>query len=278
MINSLSKMDPLNSYILQAKLKPALIKGYSEGLYAEFLSRFAQQPSDAKSGKIFHNCMRSYVSKLRTLDLNAIKKTLDDLFIMNPCLPDIVIMMWCLPDPESNDLVAEHKRLISLFNKKLIDICDHAPVKNFCLETVSKTNYVPIHCIDILWPYMQGRELNMRFEDPNMWDFIGFLMSPGDDDVDDQNFNMDLSLNMDAIFDMGLGQISLQAPTSNKTPGPSLRKLLEPLIFDPNTIELICKTDEKDDFLDQLRKIHANGFEYFENYKTPENLLKYLKI
>jgi hypothetical protein len=263
-------MDSINTYLINFKLKPALIKGYAEVLYVSFLSRFEQKPKDQNASKIFQDCMISYVGKLRTLDTDVIGSALKELAIINPCLPDIVIMMWCLPDPKAENLIMniEHKRLIETCNPKLIDICDHPIVKSFCIETVTKTNYVPIHCIDILWPYMQNRELNLRFENEQTWDFVGFLMSPGDD-VDDGNYNMDLSLNIDAVFSMGLGKIAIK--------NFSLRKLLYPLIFDAATIKSIYETDEGNDFKEQLKRIHANGPEYFANYELPSDIIKYLQ-
>jgi len=104
-------------------------------------------------------------------------------------------MSWSLPRKNKNwsqkFYDKEYKSYIQKYNHMLVDLKDFYVVKNFCIETLTKNNNVPVHCIDILWPYMSGINIEFNFCNDYLKTYIGIL--PIDKMIDDK-FSMAIVL------------------------------------------------------------------------------------
>lgn len=181
----------------------------------------------------------SYISELFTF---AIKK--------NIYLSDIVIMLWCLPRPGTfrSKMIYDnyYRDYIKTYNNKMISNITHDVMKNFCIETLTKTNYVPIHCIDYLWYYMSNMRVEMNFIGYDRYLFVEYS---GKSDT-----FLCFQYNIQYLLDMGLGNVIYPNDPLNRT---SFRNFLKKFLFDEKVIEVFRSKK-------QLSKIYENPTKYFE--------------
>lgn len=176
----------------------------SQKLYSLILNRFRVTISkdDYTAVKTYQDNISVLIEDLRENDTNFIEKVLEYLDQVNPYVADIIILLWVVP---SSELISKriyqrtYAKLIQKYNSKLTDLVTHNVIKNFCVETLSKTNYVPVHCIDLLWFYMSNMSLELSLYNFESGAYIGFTMQDSNSII--------FGLSLEYIQKMGLGNI-----------------------------------------------------------------------
>lgn len=153
----------------------------------------------------YQNRIFDLVEEMRTLHTLEITKVLEHLHSLNEYLPDIVIMFWCQPRKNKYWSQAMYKQvyaqMIENYNGKMIALKDHSLVSSFCMETLSNTNSVPIHCIDYLWFYMDELTLQFDFLPSHAGSYANIVTNESDDCVQ-------IAINMPYLMDIGLGKVT----------------------------------------------------------------------
>jgi len=215
------------------------------------------------------------VENLRELSSATVPMVFDYLNQVNHYLVDIIIMLWCLPRTDnflSKRIYNNHyKQNIQKYNYKLTKNITHECMKNFCIETLTKTNNVPTHCIDYIWFYMNTISMEFSFYNMDSGSFIGFIMPEHDDD----NY-IDFGFNMEYLLEIGLGQIAYENDPSSKG---SFRNFLKNFVTDTVMVKklLVAKTNQN--YRKQLLAISKNPSKYFGDVliELPTDILEVLK-
>lgn len=192
----------------------------SHMLYASILNKFmiTIDNIEYQHFREFHERTFDLVENMRELEVDLIEKIFVYLNKVNNYLVDIILMLWCLPrinNIRSKQLYdAKYKNNIKKYNFKIVKLIKSEPIKIFCLESLSKTNYVPIHCIDYISFYLEEITFEISFCGSNGKDYIGFNVNSGKEKNESfLQFNMDktpeipidISINMEYFFELGLG-------------------------------------------------------------------------
>lgn len=154
------------------------------------------------------------------------------------CLLDVILMCWCIPNGCFSEAGLErlHKQLVLEQLPKLIALRDTEPIKQFCIETVTKTCQLPVHCFDLIWPYLTLQQYTIAWKPAGMSKMI--YLSYDDDNC------LEIHLDASVIHKLGLGMI----PDRNGLTFMSLHKSIV-----ENAKELISKTPTGNNFLEQLQ-------------------------
>ena len=132
----------------------------SQQLYSCFLHAFRNiiTPDDYTILREYQERIFNLVESMRELKTTEISVILTYLNSKDCCMGDIVIMSWCLPRCgkflSKNGYLKEYKKNIAQYQQKIATLITHNVVKNFCIETLTKTNNIPTHCLEYLWYYM----------------------------------------------------------------------------------------------------------------------------
>ena len=93
-------------------------------------------------------------------------------------------------------------------------------MKNFCIESLTKTNYIPIHCIDYLWYYMSNMTINLDFIGYDRYIFIEYK---------NENSELYMHFCIDYLFDNDLGNVIYPTDPFNKR---SFQEFLKTFLLD----------------------------------------------
>lgn len=270
-------MDP-ESYIAQfyviGKDEVLNCDGLIHILYATILNKFKVDMTKEEYFyfKEYQERVFDLVENLRELDGDTISIVLEYLYKINAYLADIIIMLWCLP---RTDQYLSRKRYhmvyyqnIQKYNTKITNLIEHNAIKCFCLETLSKTINVPVHCIDYLWYYMNTLSLEFSFFNANSGDYVSFVMP--EHKHDENHEYIDFGFNMEYMLRMGLGKISYRNDPLNKG---AMVHFLKYFITDIDIVTklLTCKT--RHNYQMQMKIILNDPSKYFEDIPievTPE--------
>lgn len=200
------------------------------------------------------------IENLRELKVATIKLIFDYVLKLNIHLVDIIIMLWAMPRTDSflsarmYDIA--YKENIEKYNKKMIKLIEYDAMKNFCIETLSKTNYVPIHCIDYLWYYMNGLSFDFVFTNQKSSSFIGI----GIYDDDAKSDFKELSFNMEYLLKLGLGKVVYPNDPMNKG---IFCSHLKKIVTDIEVIKVLMAGHSNKNYFVQLKNINKNLEKYF---------------
>lgn len=211
----------------------------------------------------------NFVEDLRKLPTEDILIVLEYLDKVDHYLLDDIILQWCLPRPLShlnrNNYHKTYKKNIEEYNHKLVNNITHYTIKNFCTDTLIKTNYVPVHCIDYLWYYMSNMDTIIEFSFINYQcsDYIGITLG---------NDSIELGFNMEFVLEMGLGKVCLSSKAS-------FAKFLEVIVTNIGMVKKMLTCQTKDNYKKQLINISRDPSKYFgEHLKTlPSQVLDEIK-
>ena len=212
------------------------------------------------------------VENLRELSPATIPLIFNYLDQVNKYLPDIIIMLWCMPRPDTflskNMYNKAYRENIKKYNNKMIKNITHDVMKNFCIETLSKTNNVPVHCIDYLWFYMNTLSFDFTFYNYDNGGYIGFQMpeyngyniqhlKPESNEVESY---IEFGFNMEYMLEMGLGQIVYVNDPGQKG---SFRNFLKNCVTDITLVEKLLTLPSKHNYQKQMLTICSNPNKYF---------------
>lgn len=213
----------------------------SQKLYLLYLSAFKCEMDEKIYEKVafYESKVFNMVENLRDMNQNFIIDIFNYLDKENAYIADLIIMMWCLP--RSGIYLSSfmydnvYRKLIDSHNKKMIDLINHKVVKNFCIETITKINNVPIHCIDYIWPYLQILTIEFDFNNNMMRKFIMIKNIDSDSVV--------IGIDMSYVVSLGLGK-------------PSFENIVKQVMTDNDY--LTCCT--KDNYVSQKKRLINSGF------------------
>ena len=190
----------------------------------------------------------------------------------NHYLLDIVIMQWCLPRTDNylskKFYDIKYKQNIEKYNCKLTKNIEHYAIKNFCTETLIKSNNVPIHCIDLLWYYMNDLTLELSFYNSDSKLNIGFC--PTDN-------TMGFGFNMEYLLEIGLGKINYETDPNKKGP---LCVFLSNFVTNIDIVSYMLTIPSKNNYRNQLLNISKNPLKYFGDTvrEIPQEVLNIINI
>lgn len=229
-------------------------------LYFAILNRFRVVMNNQQyiTFKIFQEKVFNLVESMRKQDSEIIAIVFDYLSEIDIYLIDVIIMLWCLPRADtylSKRFYNKHyEKNIQKHNYKMIKNIEHKTVKSFCMDTLTKTNNVPVHCIDYLWYYMNGISLEFSFYNYESGDYIGFSIPQGD------FIFLEFGFNMEKLLELGLGQIIYQNGNG------SFRNFIKNLITDIDIVKKILNTSTTNhNYFKQLLNITNDPSKYFGN-------------
>ena len=187
-------------------------------------------------------------------------------------------MLWCLPrigNIRSKQFFdAQYKENIKKFSYKIVDLIEIEPIKNFCMETISKTNHVPIHCIDYISFYLERVTYEISFCGFSNKDYLGFNLDPSEAiSESDLEMNCDLTpkapikicLNMEYFFELGLGSFKYKMG--------QFSTILKIFISDKQIINHILSKKNSTIYKIQLINIHKNPKKFFgEEFTITEEI------
>lgn len=164
-------------------------------IYSAFLNKFNIKISQDEYilFKEYQDKIMDFVDILREKNTNDIFSILENI---NNYLADVILMMWCLPSTKyfSKEMYKrKYKENIEKYNWK-INI-KHNIVKSFSIDCLTRTNYIPIHCIDYIWYYMLG-EIDLNFINYDCGNYIK---------IDNGEI---LSINAEYLLELGLGNVN----------------------------------------------------------------------
>lgn len=248
----------------------------SKILYMAILNKFKVTFSEEEYYyfKEYQERVFDLIDNLRELSSTTIPIVFEYLDKNNYYLLDIIILQWCLPRTDTylskKIYNATYKKNIQKYNFKLIENINHYTVRNFCVDTLIKTNNVPIHCIDYLWYYMNDLTLELSFYNSECNSYIGLAI------LDDEDNSIEFGFNMEFLLDMGLGQIMYDNDPLAKQ---SFRKFLEIFVIDIDVVKKMLTIPTKNNYKKQLINISLNPSRYFgQALKTlPSSILKELE-
>lgn len=254
-------------------------KNLSHLLYSAILNKFKITISeeDYIHFKEYQERMFDLVENLREMTSATVPIVFDYLTEINPYLPDIIIMLWCLPRSDvylsKRIYNNRYKQNIQKYNIKIVKNIHNNVVKNFCVETLSKTNNVPVHCIDYLWLYMNGLSFDFTFYNYDSAAYIGFEMPKEESHENCIDTFIKFGFNMEYMLEIGLGQTVYESDPTNKG---SFRNFLKNILCDEIAVKNLLLCESKNNFKHQLRNISKNIPKYFgENLrKFPEEILE----
>lgn len=232
----------------------------SQKLYKAILNKFKINMTQEEyyPFKEFQERIFNLIENLRELETNIIPLIFDYLQKINVYLIDIIIMLWCLP--RSDDYLSKkmydkkYTELIKNYHHKMIHNIKHKCMENFCIESITKTNNVPVHCIDYIWFYMSNLSLDFTFYNSNGGNYICFMMPEHNHCDEFINFGF----NMEHLLNLGLGQISHSNDPHNKG---SFRNFLFMIITNLDVVKKLIQT--QNNFKKQFLNISKDVTKYF---------------
>lgn len=150
----------------------------SQKLYLSYLSAFKNSMEETVYIKMnaYEGRMFNMIENIRDMSVDFIVNILDFFNKENPYVADLILIMWCLPRSgvyfSSFMYDKMYKQNIEKYNSKIVNILTNDIVRNFCIETITKINNVPIHCIDYIWHYIHVYTIEFEFNNDMMRKFI----------------------------------------------------------------------------------------------------------
>ncbi|AKI78995.1 hypothetical protein [Acanthamoeba polyphaga mimivirus] len=221
------------------------------------------------------------IDSLREFDENIIFIVLEYLASKEyHYLIDCIIMWWCLPNKNmfmsKNMYNKSYKQNIEKFNSKLTNRITHSLIESFCRDALSKTNKIPIHCLDLLWYYMNGMAIDLDFYNSNNCLNVAIIVPEDEEPTDDSDSTtyVTFGINMEFILEMGIGKISYSTDPGKKK---SFENYLWQFITSEDTIDAIKSSKSFSNYRSQVLSINKNTIKYFgSDLKIPESVINRL--
>jgi hypothetical protein len=252
----------------------------SHMLYQAYLNAFKlrmpQEKYDIVKG--YQESLFDLIDALRDTNSITLKNFLEFADKENPYLADLILMSWCLP--RTDDFLSmktyqnKYREYISKYNKIVTDIVDHYVIKNFCVESLTKTNNIPIHCIDYLWYYVNDAiSIEFYFTNSSHQAYLSIKSIDTSHDTEEktktQNKKLKTSaakpkieiafgLDMEYLLGLGLGFIDYDKTTSQ------FSSLIKEIITNKDMINTYSKSFTKENYSRQREILTKNSLKYFK--------------
>lgn len=274
----------------------------SQILYSTFLNKFQKTMTKNEYYYFEEYQERIYnlIDSLREMTSATIPVVFDHLDKNNNFyLLDNIIMMWCLPRASATRSKQKYDKIykenIEKYNCKIIKNINHYTIKNFCIETMTKNNNVPVHCIDYIWYYMNCKCVEFAFCNMESGKYIGFTveeLSP-EEELERKNTDVyfEICLNMEYVLLMGLGKaIYPELATSTDTVSDisnieqlskgQFRDLLRFMITDLPIVKLLKKSSTFNNYKKQVINMSKDVRKYFGDIleSIPQDVIDEIQI
>lgn len=171
---------------------------------------------------------------------------------------DVIIMLWCLP--RTNEYLSKknynhhYQMNIQNYGHLLTKYIEHDIMKNFCIESLTKTNSVPVHCIDYIWFYMNGISFDFSFHNYANCFHINFELP------EDNGEFMKFGFNMEYLLEIGLGNVVYDNDPCKKG---SFKKFLMNFITNFDLVKKLLTIPSKHNYRNQVINIYKDLTKYF---------------
>lgn len=249
----------------------------SQILYATILNKFkiTMDKDEYAYFREYQERIFDLIENMREFDIKDIDMILAYINKIDHYLCDIIIMIWCLPrvDTYHSKKIYQknYKHNILKYNNKLCQLIHHDVIKNFCIETLTKTNNVPVHCIDYIWFYMKYLEIDLVFYNANNGDYIGFQIFEVENKKEHMefDFSVELGFNMEYLLSLGLGHVKYIGGHNG-----TFCNFMESFLQD---ISIVNELINQQNFICQFRTILSDPKKYFgRDIKFSEEILQLL--
>jgi hypothetical protein len=147
--------------------------------------------------------MMEFVFHLRTrsnYEIAIILKFLDE---YDAYIPHNTIMLWAMPDN-----ISDYKESIANYNGILYNLRENTVVKAFLIESCIVDNYVPLHCIDILWNAVNLDTIFFAIHNYQSDDIKISMLENTEDTTKSENVNITMGFNICRVLELGLGRVN----------------------------------------------------------------------
>lgn len=235
----------------------------SKILYAAILNKFRidLEPSEYKIFRIYQDRVHTFIEDLRERDLDVIVSSLEYIAYQDPYLADIIIMLWVTPKPDEavtkEDYMSIYHHNVLLYQQKMLDLIEHEVVMHFCVETLTKSGSVPIHCIDYLWYYMNNISTEYIFQNTYGGSYITFDVQDTDD-IDEMH--MIISINFAYMLSIGLGKATYENDIGQKG---FFRDLIRKFFTAAEYVDAFVRIPTAKNYVAQMRILSADTHRFF---------------
>jgi hypothetical protein len=271
----------------------------SQILFTSYITKFTEVLTTEESNYLngYHDRVFNLVENMRELSKSTISVIFEYLLKKNAYVLDLVIMVWTLPRKNNylgqDKYKLKYKENIQKYNNKLIQLINTTPIEQFCIESltrniVTKTgtcnNYLPIHCIDLLWYYLSPNDFSLEFSSITSKEYVGveinesFVVDSVDANNEEtsdteyltqffssKNFtskikkleHTTLFINTEYLLYCGLG-------TVNNINNKNLRDIIVLFMTDINFFNQIRELTSVKNFVSQVETIKKNPKQYFD--------------
>jgi len=250
----------------------------SRALYASYLNKLSIGFEENIHTRLieYSECIFNFVDFLHSLTPEEIRPYL--VFLDQnefAYVADLIFICWCLPLPTESFSQVKYDRdyasNIRRYLPILTDLMDCYVLTNFCLESLTNGKSCPIHCIDLVWHFLVGSELEFRFVNRFSKRFI--TISP-----QKETESFQLSINIEYALSIGLGDLLIdleelmqKSDQSNREKLPSVfptvsfKTFTKAFVTSQDLIDTILECDDTSskNFREQFALIRKSPDKYY---------------
>jgi len=193
------------------------------------------------------------IKHMRELPTEEISKLLEKLSKFDTYFHDVVYYSWVLPTDDS----------FSAMDKLAVNI-------NFCRQELSSPHYFPIHLADYVLPELPEAEFILNFSNSHYEKFI--YLAPNNTDEEFEKINN--TEEFIPCYKITINMVYYLEKNHDKN--GYLLKVLEPFIFDYDTVKTTMRDGKNITYIEQMKKILSDA-KYLKLYeKTIPDTIKTL--
>lgn len=265
-------------YIIDLEGADNTCEANAQRLCSLILSRYSIEVEQEILDEIlsYHHSIHHFLEDFREYPIDEIKKVLT--YLKEEEYHHVltaIILCWSLPTIgqffSSNAYNRKYKENIHLYNSKITNLIHIPAIQDFCLEALSVNAYVPIHCIDYIWFYLNESQYTFRFHNSIYGSYFRIILD-NTEKSKDSNPEIILSFNLCYVLEMGLARVSWSSDPLNK--GPMYRIIFK-LLTDPTIVASLINNEQ---YREQLIQISRNPSKYLDpNHSFPQSVTNIIR-
>lgn len=212
---------------------------HSISMYADILGHEGTAPDEDYVDLVF-----DVIRDMHSLEQDRLVEIFKYLLEADAYLLDVIIMCWCVPTSGfgRRQRMRLQKVLIEEQLPKLLAIKDIEPIKQFCIEISTRTCQVPVHCFDLIWPYVTLQTYEMAWRPQDMGSMIKL------DAVDDV---IKICVDAHAIIALGLGNVPNEQ-------GLTFKQLIQSIAANEQVLALLHATPTGHHLVKQIEALRLD--------------------
>lgn len=182
----------------------------------------------------FISNLNTLVKDLRILSKEEIINTLNEIEKLDTYLRDLIIYSWVLPEDKD-------------FSKMQILMKISEEIEDFIKQELSSPHYVPLYLIDLILPFLSDADFSLTFVNSQFEEFA-FINLTNINDVEKEDFVPNYLIRINLLYYLKM----------NYERSTYLMSLIEPFIFDLETVKRAWKIKNSENYKAQLKEVIAN--------------------